>query len=186
MPGQLVPQWASSLLSWRQAMPQQVPPAPQLAPWVAWHCQPVAAVQARQTPEQAPAQHRLFTQKPDMQSPPATHWPPLGALSGGTQLPPMQLGVEPEQARVSVMHVPDALQTFALTEVPLAHVNVSQVVPAAFRRQPPLPSQPSEQALSLHVPSVAPTGRFAQVPSWPATAQDLHEPPQALAQQRPC
>jgi hypothetical protein len=62
---------------------------------------------------------------------------------------------------------------------------VPQVSPAAFRRQVPVPLQPSSQALLPQAPSVPPAGTFVQVPTEPGTLQAWQVPPQAELQHLP-
>jgi hypothetical protein len=91
------------------------------------------------------------------------------------------------QATLAVSQVPVALQVWVTRALP-AQVAAPQVVPAGSRRQPPLPSQPLEQASSRQVPlgSAPPTFTFEQVPSRPGRAQDRQVRLQAVSQHRPC
>jgi hypothetical protein len=68
----------------------------------------------------------------------------------------------------------------------------THIVPAAYRRQPPAPSQvPSvpqlAAPLSVHwLRGSAPTGTKVQVPAVPASAQERQVPVQLELQQTPC
>ena len=100
---------------------------------------------------------------------------------------PVQLGVLAGQLSVRSMQAPLALQT-RRTRLPLSPQRAApQDELTGSRRQPPLPSQPLVQAPSEQVPvgSAPRAGTLAQRPSWPGSAQDLHDPLQAVAQQRP-
>jgi len=72
------------------------------------------------------------------------------------------------------------------------HVCATQTVPAAYRRQAPLPSQvPSvpqlAAPLSMHwFSGSAPTGTKVQVPEVPVSAHDRQVPVQLELQQTPC
>jgi hypothetical protein len=143
-----------------------------------------------QSPLQAVAQQTLLppllrAQILDSHSAPETQgWPfPLGLA---TQLPFVHMKPAP-QATVRVSHTPLALQVWTRCSVPLAHMGEPQVDPTGSRRQPPFPSQPSEQAPARQAlaGSAPRAGTFTQLPSWPATAQDLQLAVQGPAQQRP-
>jgi hypothetical protein len=164
--------------------PAHVPPAPH-APWRSAQVKLVFARHARQAPVQAVAQHRPATQKLDSQSPLFTQSPPSAAFAGGTQLPSVQTSAP--QVAVVVWHIPAALQVLVVRELAGAHSAAPQTLPICSRAQAPPPSQPLEHASSLQAPpgSAPPRGTFAQVPSRPATAQDMHVVLQAVPQQRP-
>jgi hypothetical protein len=158
---------------------------------------------------QAVEQQKPWAQKPELHSAAAPQAAPMGFLP---QLPPMQVlgDVQSELAVHDVLHalVPhtygshEAVVTAAQVPVPLqvrAGVNVvplqvapAQTVPAAYRRQPPAPSQvPSVPQLvaplSVHCPSGScPTGTSVQVPVLPESAHDRHVPVQLELQQTPC
>jgi hypothetical protein len=192
-----LPQWVSSLerskhlppqLVWpsgQQMPPAQVPPAPH-EPGRSAQVKLVLARQARQAPVQAVAQHLPATQKLDSQSPLFTQSPPSAAFAGGTHAPPMQTRGAP-QVWVVVWHTPAALQVIVVRELAEAHWAAPQTLPLRSRAHAPAPSQPFEQASSLHAPpgSAPPRGMFEQVPSRPATAQDMQVVLQAVPQQRP-
>jgi hypothetical protein len=164
----------------------QVRPSPQAVPLATgWQLHIVAAVQARQGPAQALAQQRPPTQAPERHSVPATQVSPLAFLAGGAQTAPMQ--VWPMGQGVAVIwQTPAAVQVNVVRVVPL-QVAARQEVPAASRRQAPMPLQPLLQASSRQAPvgSVPPTGTGLQVPSLPSTLQAMQVPAQAEAQQRP-
>jgi hypothetical protein len=128
------------------------------------------------------------------------------------QTPPMQLYPDTQSAAVVQLvlqlvvpqmyglhersvpgaQVPVASQRAAGRSAPALHESIPQTVLTAYLRQAPaplhMPSSPQVDApASLHWPSGSmPSGTFLQVPSLPATAQDLHVPEQAAMQQRPC
>jgi hypothetical protein len=93
---------------------------------------------------------------------------------------------------VAVPHVPAPSQVRAGVNVVPAQVDAAQVVPLAYRRQAPLPSQvPSvpqvDAPLSVHwLNGSAPAATDAQVPTVPVSAHDRQMPAQAVAQQTPC
>jgi hypothetical protein len=93
---------------------------------------------------------------------------------------------------VTGWQVPAPSQVRAGVNVDPVHAAATQGVPAAYSRQPPLPSQnPSvPQAagpLSMHCPSGScPTGTFVHVPGLPGSAHDWQVPVQALLQQTCC
>jgi hypothetical protein len=84
------------------------------------------------------------------------------------------------------------LQVRAGVNVDPVQLAATQVVPLAYRRQAPPPSQaPSvpqvEAPLSAHWPSgSAPAGTSVHVPAVPASAHDRQLPVQAVRQQAPC
>jgi hypothetical protein len=69
-----------------------------------------------------------------------------------------------------------------------AHEPAPHTLPTLSRAQPAAPSQPFEHASSRQAPegSAPPRWTFEQIPSLPATAQDMQVALQAVAQQRPC
>ncbi len=164
----------------------------------------------RQAPVHAVRQQVPCSQKPLAHSAVVVHIAPFGFLP---QLPPVQtlgatqsvsavqltrqlpLGPQlyaPQLAAVAVPHVPAPSQVRAgVNDVPV-QVDAAHVVPLAYRRQAPLPSQvPSvpqvEAPWSLHWSNgSAPAATDAQVPTVPVSAQDLQMPAQAVAQQTPC
>jgi hypothetical protein len=191
------PQWASSVdrltqvpaqLVWpsgQHSPPPQVPP-PAQAPGRSAQLHPLAAVQARQAPLQALAQQWPATQKFEAQSPPLRQSPPRGCLTGGAQSPSMQVSPAP-QAWFMVRQAPLVLQVRITRALPAAHSVAPQVLPAFSREQAPAPSQPLEQASLRQEPagSAPPRGTLEQVPSRPATAQDMQVALQAPSQHRP-
>jgi hypothetical protein len=164
----------------------------------------------RQAPVHAVRQQVPCSQKPLEHSAVVVHIAPFGFLP---QLPPVQtlgatqsvsavqvtrqlpLGPQlyaPQLVAVAVPHVPAPSQVRAgVNEVPV-QVDAAQVVPLAYRRQAPLPSQvPSVPQVdgpwSLHWSNgSAPAATDAQVPTVPVSAHDLQMPAQAVAQQTPC
>ena len=84
------------------------------------------------------------------------------------------------------------LQVRAGENVAPVHDAFTQTVPAAYRRQPPVPSQvPSvpqvDAPLSAHwFSGSAPTAANVQVPAVPASAHDRQVPVQLELQQTPC
>jgi hypothetical protein len=91
-----------------------------------------------------------------------------------------------------VWQVPVPLQVRAGVNVDPVHMAPAQVVPAAYSRQAPAPSQdPSVPQLGMplfaHCSSgSAPTGTNVQVPALPASAHERHVPVQVDPQQTPC
>jgi hypothetical protein len=169
-----------------------------------------AIPQDRQAPVQAVRQQVPCSQKPLEHSAAAVHDAPLPFLP---QLPPVQtLGATqsasavhvarhvpapphlyaPQLVAVAVPHVPVPLQVRAGVNVVPLHVDAAQVVPIAYRRQAPLPSQvPSlPQVLapwSVHwLNGSAPAATDAQVPTVPVRPHDRQIPTHAVAQQTPC
>lgn len=92
---------------------------------------------------------------------------------------------------VEVRHVPAPSQVRAGVKVVPTHVEAPQVVPLAYSRQPPDPSQePSVPQLaapsSVHwFKGSCPAGTALQVPTLPVRAQDWQVPAQAVTQQKP-
>jgi len=92
---------------------------------------------------------------------------------------------------VTVRQVPPPSQVRAGVKVVPTHVEAAQVVPLAYRRQPPDPSQnPSvlhdDAPWSVHwFRGSCPAGTDVQVPTLPVSAHDWQVPVQAVAQQNP-
>jgi hypothetical protein len=84
------------------------------------------------------------------------------------------------------------VQRPATIPVPAMQESVPQIVPEAYLRQAPAPSQvPSSPQVaapeSVHCMNGSwPAGTFAHVPALPVSAQDLQVPVQAAEQQTPC
>jgi hypothetical protein len=110
----------------------------------------------------------------------------LGFLAGAAQSPAAQISPDPQVSLV-VWQTPAALQVLVLRTLFGPQPAGPQVVPAFSRWQPPLPSQPLEQASSRQIPagSAPPVGTGLQVPSLPARSQAWQLPLQAELQQRP-
>jgi hypothetical protein len=95
-------------------------------------------------------------------------------------------------ADMTVWHVPLPLQVRAGVNVDPLHDGATHCVPAAYRRQAPLPLQkPSVPQVgapaSPHCPSGSiPFGTLEHVPGVPATAHERQVPVQAVKQQTPC
>jgi len=93
---------------------------------------------------------------------------------------------------VDVWQVPVPLQVRAGVNVDPVQLAATQVVPLAYRRQPPPPSQvPSvpqvEAPASVHWPSGSwPAPTRVQVPAVPDRLHDRQLPVQALRQHDPC
>ena len=93
---------------------------------------------------------------------------------------------------VVVRHVPAPSQVRAGVNMVPVHVDATQVVPIACRRQPPLPLQnPSVPQLSApwsaHWFSGSwPAGTAEQVPTVPVSAHERQVPAHAVAQHTPC
>jgi len=91
-----------------------------------------------------------------------------------------------------VPHVPVPLQVRAGVKVVPLQADATHVVPVAYRRHAPLPSQaPSvpqvDAPWSLHwLNGSAPAATDAQVPTVPVRLHDRQMPAQAVAQQTPC
>ena len=84
------------------------------------------------------------------------------------------------------------LQVRADVSVEPVQLAATHCVPAAYRRQAPMPlqvpslPQPAAPASVHWFSGSAPLGTLVQVPSVPATAHDRHVPVQAPMQQKPC
>jgi hypothetical protein len=169
-------------------VPTQLPP---------WHSARLPLqVWGVQVGVQAPVRHSPFGQS--VPGAAFTHWSITHTLHGPGQLlavqllprqvpAPVQLGVLAGQLSLRSTQAPLALQT-RRTRLPLSAQRAApQDELTGSRRQPPFPSQPLVQAPSEQVPvgSAPRAGTLAQRPSWPGSAHDLHEPLQAVAQQRP-
>jgi hypothetical protein len=96
---------------------------------------------------------------------------------------------------VGGLHVPwpSHVRAGVKLDEPLGHDAAVQAVPAAYRRQAPLPLHaPSVPQLaapwSTQRPpgSVPPSAMFAQCPSEPESTHERHVPAQASSQQTPC
>jgi hypothetical protein len=92
---------------------------------------------------------------------------------------------------VAVWQVPVPLHVRAEVSVEPVQLGATQVVPAAYSRQAPMPSQVPSRA---HVPAPSsghcasgswPAGTLEQVPGVPARAHDWQVPVQVVAQQTP-
>ena len=169
-----------------------------------------ARPQDRHAPVQAVRQQVPCSQKPLAHSAAVVHDAPLVRLP---QLPALQtLGATqsssaphvirqapvvphryaPQFVAVEVPQVPAPSQVRAGVNVVPLHVDAAQVVPIAYRRQAPLPSQvPSlPQVLapwSVHwLNGSAPAATDAQVPTVPVRPHDRQIPTHAVAQQTPC
>jgi hypothetical protein len=127
----------------------------------------------------------------------STHWSITHTRQGAWQLlalqllprqtpAPVQLGVAAGQLSGLSTQAPPALHTRS-TRPPSAQRALPHDELTGSRWQPPLPSQPLVQAPSEQVPvgSAPRAGTLAQRPSCPGSAHDLHDPLQAVAQQRP-
>jgi len=164
----------------------------------------------RQMPTHAVAQHTPCSQKPESHSAAAPQVALIGFLP---QLPLMhvfglvQSALLPQVVRQAppvphtyglqvdsdvVWQVPVPLQVRAGENVDPVQLAATHMVPAAYRRQPPAPSQvPSvpqvEARLSAHWFSGSPpTGTNVHVPGVPASAHDRQVPVQLELQQTPC
>jgi hypothetical protein len=169
-------------------VPTQAPP---------WHSARLPAqVSGVQIGVQAPALHCPFGHP--VPGGASTHWSITQARQGAGQLLLVQL--LPRQMPVSAQFGAVAGQDSGRsTQAPEASQTRRMRVPGppqralpheefrGSRRQPPAPSQPLVQAPSLHRPagSAPRAGTLAHVPSCPGSAQDLHDPVQAVAQHRP-
>jgi hypothetical protein len=168
-----------------------------------------ASAQDWQVPAQAVAQQMPCSQKPDAHSEAAPQLLPVGFF---VQAPATQtLGAvqsasavqdvlqrllphayAPHDDVVVVWQVPVPLQVRAGVNVDPVQLAATQVVPLAYSRQVPPPSQvPSVPQLaapmSAHWPSGSwPAGTSTQVPAVPVIEQDRQLPVQAVRQQAPC
>lgn len=160
-------------------------------------------------PVQALPQHTPCAQNPDKHSAAAAHAAPGPFF---TQLVPMQVNGAVQSAVVAhdVLHAPvphvygshgDVAAAWQ-TPVPLherddvnvepVHADGEQVVPLAYSRQPPAPSQkPSapqvDGACIAHwLSGSAPDGTLLHVPALPVSAHDRQVPVHAVAQHTPC
>ena len=153
--------------------------------------------------QQMPCAQTLFAQSPSaVQVAPLgrlVHTPPEQML-GATQSPstvhvvrhapvPQMYGMQLDA--VAVWQVPVPLHVRAGVKVEPAQVAATQVVPAAYRRQPPAPSHvPSAPHVatpaSVHwFSGSCPLGTFTQVPIVPAIAHDRQLPMHVPIQQTP-
>jgi hypothetical protein len=164
----------------------------------------------RQAPAQAVRQQVPCSQKPLWHSAVVVQAAPFGRLP---QLPPLQtLGATqsasvvqvprqvpevpqlyaPQVPAVTVPHTPAPSHVRAGVNVVPVQVDAAQVVPFAYRRQAPLPSQvPSvpqvEAPWSAHwLNGSAPGATDAQVPTVPVSAHERQMPVHSVAQQTPC
>ena len=169
-----------------------------------------ARAHERQIPTQAVAQQTPCSQKPELHSAAAPQAALIGFLP---QLPDRQVFGLVHSADVVhvvrhaapvpqvngshddsdvVWQVPVPLHVRAGENVEPVHDAPTHTVPAAYRRQAPLPSQvPSvpqvEAPLSAHwLSGSAPTAANVQVPAVPDSAHDRQVPVQLELQQTPC
>ena len=161
-----------------------------------------------QVPAQAALQQNPWAQKPDTHSAAAAQATPIAFL---VQVPPLQENGDTQSALVvqvvlqalvphangsqadvlTVWQVPVPLQVRVGENVDPVQLAATQVVPLAYRRQAPPPSQnpsvPQAAApLSAHwFRGSCPAGTFVHVPAVPLSAHDWQVPPQPALQQNP-
>jgi hypothetical protein len=157
---------------------------------------------------QAVAQQTLWAQMALAQSPFAVQAAPLGRF---TQTPPEQMFGDAQSVStvqvvlqapvpqangshidvVAAWQVPVPLQVRVDVSVEPVQLAATQLVPAAYRRQAPMPSQVPSVPQVAAVTSVHwfsgswPLGTFVQVPTVPEIAQDRQVPVQVVVQQTP-